>query len=247
VEPLNTSWTFPVDHVLLADAGYVMDRLSGTYADRGWEAGGNGTARAEEGRRAHPRADTKPNTDVPFAPQFIIQLIEEVVPDDTVITCDAGENRLFMMQWYRAGAGGDYLQPAGGGGMGYAVSAALGARLADPTRPVLAFCGDGGFGMSIHALMTAVQQKLPIAVVVMNNGVLGWTLHSQEDRPVVSDLGDFDHAAIARSLGCQGIRVSDAEELRTALKMVADLTEPLVIDVPTSLATSFADVKQILG
>jgi acetolactate synthase-1/2/3 large subunit len=224
-----------------------MDRLSGTYASPGREPGGNGTARAEEGRRAHPRSDTKPTADVPFAPQFIIQMIEEVVPDDTIITCDAGENRLFMMQWYRAGAGGDYLQPGGGGGMGYAVSSALGARLADPDRPVLAFCGDGGFGMSIHALMTAVQHKLPIAVVVMNNGVLGWTLHSQEDTPVVSDLGPFDHAAIARSLGCQGVRVSDAEELRTALKMVADLTEPLVIDVPTSLATSFADVKQILG
>ncbi|MBW8825791.1 MAG: thiamine pyrophosphate-binding protein [Acidobacteria bacterium] len=247
VEPLNASWTFPVDHVLLADAGYAMDRLAESYASGGRKPGGNGLARAEEGRRAHPRAETNPTSDAPFAPQFIIQMIEEVVPEDTIITCDAGENRLFMMQWYRAGAGGDYLQPAGGGGMGYAVSSALGARLADPDRPVLAFCGDGGFGMSMHALMTAVQQKLPIAVVVMNNGCLGWTLHSQGDTPIVSDLGNFDHAAIGRSLGCQGVRVTDAEELRVALKMVADLTEPLVIDVPTSMATSFADVKQILG
>ena len=100
--------------------------------------------------------------------------------------------------------------------------------------------------MSLHALMTAVQEDLPIAVVVMNNGALGWTLHSQGDTPIVSDLGNFDYAAIARSLGCQGVRVSDAEELRTGAQVVADLSEPLVIDVPTSLATSFADVEQIL-
>ena len=246
VEPLNTSWTFPIDHVLLADAGYAMDRLADFYTAQGWEPSGNGAVRAREGKTDHPRVDTSPTGDAPFAPQFLIEVIEEVVPDDTIITCDAGENRLFMMQWFRTGPGGDYLQPAGGGGMGYAVSAALGARLADRDRPVVAFCGDGGFGMSLHALMTAVQEDLPIAVVVMNNGALGWTLHSQGDTPILSDLGDFDHAAIARSLGCQGVRVSDAEELRTALKMVAELTEPLVIDVPTSLATSFADVKQFL-
>ena len=80
-----------------------MDRLAGTYASRGREPGGNGAARPRRVDALTRRVDTKPTADAPFAPQFIIQLIEEVVPDDTIITCDAGENRLFMMQWYRAG------------------------------------------------------------------------------------------------------------------------------------------------
>ena len=247
VEPLNTSWTFPMDHVLLADAGYAMERLVETFARHGWSAAGQGAARVSEALRTQPRVETAPITRAPFSPQFLIQTMEEVIPEDTTVTCDAGENRLFMMQWYRSGSGGDYLQPGGGGGMGYAVSSALGVRLADPERPVVAFCGDGGFAMCLHALMTAVQEHLPIAVVVMNNGALGWTLHSQNETPVISDLGDFDYAAIAESLGCRGLRPMDAEELRTALKSVTDLSEPLVIDVPTSLATSFAEVKQSLG
>ena len=125
---------------------------------------------------------------MPFPPQRIISLLEDTVPDDTVITCDAGENRLFMMQWFRTRSGGEYLQPAAGGGMGYAVPAAMAARLADPDRPVVAVCGDGGFAMSIHALMTAIQEDLPIAVLVFNNGALGWVLHGMGNEAVAANF-----------------------------------------------------------
>ncbi len=246
VEPLNTSWTFPMDHVLLGDAGYVMDRLREACESATQLSAGSGTSRAENARVAHGRAawaDTV-SDDVPMLPQRIIELLEEVVPDDAVITCDAGENRLFMMQWFRTGARGEYLQPAAGGGMGYAVPAAMAARLADPERPVVAVCGDGGFAMSIHALMTAIQENIPIAVVVFNNGALGWVLHGMGKEAVAASFAEFDHAGIARSIGCEGVRVSSVDELRMALKSVTGLSRPLVIDIPTSLATSFKDVAQ---
>jgi acetolactate synthase-1/2/3 large subunit len=185
--------------------------------------------------------------DIPLAPQRIIELLEEIVPDDAVVTCDAGENRLFMMQWFRTAPGGEYLQPAAGGGMGYAVPAAMAARLADAERPVVAVCGDGGFAMSIHALMTAVQENIPIAVVVFNNGALGWVLHGMGREAVAASFADFDHAGIARSLGCDGVKIASTDDLRTALKSIPDLSRPLVIDVPTSLSTSFKDVAQRFG
>ncbi len=245
VEPLNVAWTFPIDHVLVGDAGFVVDRLCEICgsAESG-RATGEGAARADEARRQHGRFGDPLATsdDVPFAPQRIIALLEESFPDDGIITCDAGENRLFMMQWYRSKAGGEYLQPAAGGGMGYAVPAAMAAKLAHPDRPALAVCGDGGFAMSIHALMTAVQENLPVGVLVFNNGALGWVLHGMGTEAVAARFAEFDHAEIARSLGCEGIRVSTADELRTALKGVPTATVPYVIDVPTSLATSFKDV-----
>ncbi len=248
VEPLNAAWTFPLDHVLLGDADYVMARLCQIYESRSWSPAGQGQARAEEAR--HTRDGGQPNPDhldeFPLTPQRIIALAEEAIPEDTVITCDAGENRLFMMHWFHTAAGGEYLQPAAGGGMGYAVPAAMAARLADPVRPVLAVCGDGGFAMSIHALMTAVQEQLPIAVLVFNNGALGWVLHGMGDRAVAANFAEFNHAEIARSLGCDGVQVASVDELRTLLKGLANLTTPLVIDVPTSLATSFKDVVQTL-
>jgi acetolactate synthase-1/2/3 large subunit len=248
VEPLNAAWTFPVDHVLLGDAGYVMARLGQTYDSRSWLPEGGGRGRAEQALQAHDRVqpDADHIDELPLLPERIIALMEETIPDDTVITCDAGENRLFMMHWFRTAAGGEYLQPAAGGGMGYAVPAAMAARLADPERPVLAVCGDGGFAMSIHALMTAIQESLPIAVLVFNNGALGWVLHGMGDRAVAASFAEFDHAQIARSLGCDGVRVSSVDELRTQLKGLTNLTRPLVVDVPTSLSTSFKDVAQTL-
>jgi acetolactate synthase-1/2/3 large subunit len=246
VEPLNASWTFPIDHVLLGDAGYVMDYLAEVCDSRPRPSGGDGTARAAHARVAHGRVaatQTAPDA-VPFAPRRIIELLEEVLPDDAVVTCDAGENRLFMMQWFRTAPGGEYLQPAAGGGMGYAVPAAMAARLTAPDRVIVAICGDGGFAMSIHALMTAIQENIPVAVVVFNNGALGWVLHGMGREAVAASFADFDHAGIARSLGCDGVKVASADDLRVALKSVIDLRKPLVIDVPTSLSTSFMDVAQ---
>jgi acetolactate synthase-1/2/3 large subunit len=130
--------------------------------------------------------------------------------------------------------------------MGYAVPAAMAAKLAFPQRTALAVCGDGGFAMSIHALMTAVQEDLPVGVLVFNNNALGWVLHGMGEKAVAAHFAHFDHAALARSIGCDGIRVASTDELRDALKQLSDLSKPLVIDVPTSLATSFKDVAQTM-
>jgi acetolactate synthase-1/2/3 large subunit len=203
-------------------------------------------AAAEE---SHGELDSAEFTsdEVPIAPQRTIRLLQETFPSDGIITCDAGENRLFMMHWYRAKSSGSYLQPAAGGGMGYSVAAALGAKLACPDRPVLAVCGDGGFAMSIHALMTAVQARIPVTVVVFNNTALGWVLHGMGERAVAAGFDEFDHAAIARSVGCDGLRVTSTEDLRQALDSIAGRTVPFVIDVPTSLKTSFKDIVQSLA
>ena len=106
--------------------------------------------------------------------------------------------------------------------MGYAVPAAMAAKLAHPDRPALAVCGDGGFAMSIHALMTAVQEHLPIGVLVFNNGALGWVLHGMGEKAVAAGFDPVDHAAIARSIGCDAVRVESTSDLRDAIKAFAD-------------------------
>jgi acetolactate synthase-1/2/3 large subunit len=245
VEPLNASWTYPIDHVLVGEAAYVMAALADAVT-RAVPNPGTAARRVAEAEEAYGELDSgdRSSDEVPFVPRRTIELLQETIPDDAVVTCDAGENRLFMMHWYRAKASNSYLQPAAGGGMGYAVPAALGAKLAFPDRPVVAVCGDGGFAMSIHALMTAVQQGLAITVVVFNNNALGWVLHGMGDRAVAAGFDEFDHGAIARSLGCDGVRVESAEALRQALLSQPRPSVPLVIDVPTSLKTSFKDVVQ---
>lgn len=246
VEPLNVGWTYPVDLQLIGDAGHIMDRLSvacelkASPSNRSKEGVARVSAVASKGeKRPEPISD-----EMPLAPQRIIQEIQACLPPDSVVTCDAGENRLFMMHWYRAKSANSYLQPASGGGMGYAVPAAMGARLANPKRPVLAVCGDGGFAMSIHGLMTAVSAAIPITVLVFNNNALGWVLHGMGDATEVARLGEFDHAGIARSLGCEGIRVNNVDDLHNALMGVGQRISPCVIDVPTSLSPTFKDITQ---
>jgi len=246
IEPLHVSWTYPVDHQLVGDAAPVLDALREAYTQAGAPVprSAGGAQRVASAVAEHRRLDDPLFTSdaMPLAPQRIIGLLEEHLPADAVVTCDAGENRLFMMQWFRNRLAGGYLQPAAGGGMGYAVPAAMGAKLARPGQTTVAVCGDGGFAMSIHALMTALQEALPVVVVVFNNGALGWVLHGMGDRAVAANFAEFDHAAIARSIGCEGVRVTGVDDLRDALKRAAEATVPFVIDVPTSLATSFNDV-----
>ncbi|MCL6595928.1 MAG: thiamine pyrophosphate-binding protein, partial [Firmicutes bacterium] len=162
------------------------------------------------------------------------------------ITCDAGENRIFMTHYYQTKGAGTFVQPAGVGGMGYAIPAALAAKLVYPQRRVVAVCGDGGFAIGLNGLMTAVEEQIPIATVVFNNGALGWVKHGQGERNIACDFADFDHAAIARAVGCGGIRVEHPSQLAPALHEALTSDQPFVVDVRTSLSESFVKVTSPL-
>jgi acetolactate synthase-1/2/3 large subunit len=144
----------------------------------------------------------------------------------------------------------EYLQPAAVGGMGWAIPAALAAKLVHPSRPAVAVCGDGGFAIAMNGLMTAIEERIPIVTIVLNNQALGWVLHGQQDRPIASQFGRFDHAAIARAMGCEGIRVEQPDELRTAFEAALGATaagRPVVVDVASSLVATFKDVTSPLA
>jgi acetolactate synthase-1/2/3 large subunit len=129
--------------------------------------------------------------------------------------------------------------------MGFAIPAALAAKLVHPERPVVAVCGDGGFAMTMNGLMTGIEQDIPIITVVFNNMALGWVLHGHGS--VATELADFDHAAIARAMGCNGVRVTEPAALAPALREAIAARIPSVIDVQTSLAQSFADITSPLA
>ncbi|HKS90068.1 MAG TPA: thiamine pyrophosphate-dependent enzyme, partial [Stellaceae bacterium] len=129
--------------------------------------------------------------------------------------------------------------------MGAGLPAAITAALIYPSRKVLAVCGDGGFAMTMNGLMTALEHDIPIVVVVFNNKALGWVLHGSG--PFAAEFKDFDHAAIARAMGCRGERVEDPAALAPALREALAAPVPTVLDVRTSLAVSFADITSPLA
>jgi acetolactate synthase I/II/III large subunit len=243
VEPLNAGWTYPVDVQLVSDAVAGLDALAA-------EAGsmdGDGQARVARLRGQLGWHSALPvSSEAELRPRRVAQILAEEVPADSVMTCDAGENRLFMLHDFIVGEGGTLLQPNAGGGMGYAIPAAMAAALTG-NRPAYAVCGDGGFAMTLHGLMSAVENQLRLTVVVFNNRALGWVLHGQGNRPFASTFADFDLAGIAAAMGCTASTVTNENDLRNALKESIDNSGTTVIVARTSLEDSFLDVASSLS
>lgn len=247
IEPRNASWTFPSEHVLLGDAAIVLRQLIGAVGTRGAGRRAEAEHRVATWRNQHGYFDGPDYhaNEQPILPQRVIGELMRNLPDNAIVTCDAGENRIMMTHWYQTRQAGGFLQAAGSGPMGFAIPAALGAKLVHPDRPIVAVCGDGGFAMTMNGLMTALEQDIPITVIVFNNNALGWVLHG--GGPFAAEFKDFDHAAIARAMGCRGERISDPAGLGPALRAGVEARIPTVLDVRTSLRMSFADITSPLA
>jgi acetolactate synthase-1/2/3 large subunit len=247
IEPRNASWNYPAEHVLIGDAAVVLHQLIEEVRSRG----GDRRQRAEQRVAAHRERLGYFNDrayfadDQPILPQRVIGELQRNLPEDAIVTCDAGENRIMMTHFYQTKRHEGFLQAAGSGPMGFGIPAALGAKLVHPDRPVVAVCGDGGFAMTMNGLMTAIEQDIPIITVVFNNKALGWVLHGSGR--FAAEFSDFNHAEIAKAMGCRGVRVTDPAALGPALREALTARMPTVIDVMTSLEVTFADITSQLA
>jgi acetolactate synthase I/II/III large subunit len=250
IESRNASWTFPAELMLVGDARATLSELVSSIKATGANQSRNGrTARISEARRHYASFDVAESTsdEVPILPQRLIKELHRALPEDAIVAADAGENRLFMLHYFQTKEHMEYLQPAAVGGMGYAIPAALAARLVHPSRAVVAVCGDGGFGIAMNGLFTAIEERIPIVVVVFDNSMLGWVRHGQGERPIASQFGAFDYASIARAMGCVGLRVTQPSELAGALDQALAAQVPAVVDVVVSWRITFCDVTSPLA
>ena len=247
IEPRNASWNYPAEHVLIGDAAAVLGQLTEAVGSSGTGRRQQAERRVAGHRERHGYFNDRAYfaDDVPILPQRVIGELARNLPEDAIVTCDAGENRIMMTHFYQTKSAEGFLQAAGSGPMGFGIPAALGAKLVHPDRPVVAVVGDGGFAMTMNGLMTAVEQDIPNITVVFNHNALGWVLHGSG--PFAAEFNDWDHAAIARALGCRGVRVEEPAGLKPALQEALAARQPSVIDVRTSLKVTFADITSQLA
>lgn len=251
VEPKNASWSFPMATVMIGDAALTLAQLADAVAKAGAPSAqaratrksALDTARTKHGFFA---GEAYASDEVPIMPQRLFAEMRAALDPDALITCDAGENRLFMVHYFQTSAPGTLLMP-GIGAMGYAVPAALAGKLVHPNRQVVAVSGDGGFSMAINGLMTARDENIPIVMVILNNSALGWVKHGQGNRPIASSFSEMNFAAIAKAMGCNGIRVERPGEIGPALHEALASGVPTVVDVVTSFKPSFRDVTSPLA
>jgi acetolactate synthase-1/2/3 large subunit len=169
-------------------------------------------------------------------PGHVVAAVRRVVPDDAIITTDAGNFGLWVARHFRFRRPGTFLGPTSGA-MGYALPAAIAAGLVHRDRVVVAFAGDGGFAMTMAELETAVREKARVIAIVFDNERYG-TIRMHQDRragaaeaAIATDLGPIDFAAIARACGARGIRVETDAAFEQALRQALANDRPTVIQV----------------
>jgi acetolactate synthase-1/2/3 large subunit len=169
-------------------------------------------------------------------PANAIATARRILPDDAIVTTDAGNFGLWLARHFRFRRPGTFLGPTSGA-MGYALPAAIAAALVHRERPVVAFAGDGGFAMTMAELETAVREGARVIAVVFDNERFGTIRMHQnrragkEDRAIATDLGPVDFAAIARACGARGIRVETDAAFEQALRQALANDRPTVIQV----------------
>ena len=169
-------------------------------------------------------------------PGHAIAAVRRLVPDDAIITTDAGNFGLWVARHFRFRRPGTFLGPTSGA-MGYALPAAIAAGLVHRDRVVVAFAGDGGFAMTMAELETAVREKAKVIAIVFDNERYG-TIRMHQDRrgggaegAIATDLGSIDFAAIARACGARGIRVETDAAFEQAVRQALANDRPTVIQV----------------
>jgi thiamine pyrophosphate-dependent acetolactate synthase large subunit-like protein len=173
----------------------------------------------------------------PIHPQYVAKLVDQLASEDAVFACDVGTPTIWAARYLRMNGRRRLLGSFVHGSMANAMPQAIGAQTAYPRRQVVSLSGDGGFAMLMGDLLTLVQHKLPVKIVVFNNGTLGFVeleMKAAGFLPVGVSLDNPDFAALARAVGIHGVRVEDPGELETAVREAFAHDGPALVDVVTN-------------
>jgi pyruvate dehydrogenase (quinone) len=173
----------------------------------------------------------------PIHPQYLTKVISEQASDDAVFTFDVGTVTVWAARYLKMNGRRRMLGSLAHGSMANALPQAIGAQATFPDRQVISLSGDGGFAMLMGDFLTLAQQKLPVKVVVYNNGSLGFVALEMKGGGFLefgTDLENPDFAVMARSMGVHAIRVEDPGELENAVVEILSHPGPALLDVVTN-------------
>jgi acetolactate synthase-1/2/3 large subunit len=241
VEPLGDRDGLPAPVETIASDARVFLRTAAGRLQQGVLDAASADARQarnEEDRatwEAATSVDEEAWTGAGVHPAHAVATARRVLPDDAIVTTDAGNFGLWIARHFRFRRPGTFLGPTSGA-MGYALPAAIAAALVHRDRTVVAFAGDGGFAMTMAELETAVREKAKVIAVVFDNERYG-TIRMHQDRRdasdagIATDLGPVDFAGIARAVGARGIRVETEAAFEQALRQAMANDRPTVVQV----------------
>jgi acetolactate synthase-1/2/3 large subunit len=241
IDPAEIGKNRHADVPIVGDARHVIDELiaavSGTAG--GASAYAPWWAQLNDLRERYPLGYEEP-TDGTLAPQYVIERIGKLVGPDAIYVAGVGQHQMWASQFISFEKPGTWLNSGGAGTMGYAVPAAMGAKVGRPDTAVWAIDGDGCFQMTNQELATCALEGIPVKIAVINNGNLGmvrqWQTLFYAGRYSNTELGTHKHripdfVKLAEALGCIGLRCESAADVDKTIEAAMAINDaPVVID-----------------
>ena len=174
-------------------------------------------------------------SDTVIKPQYVVEQIYEVTGGEAIITTEVGQNQMWAAHYYKFNKPRTFCTSGGLGTMGYGFPAAIGAQIGNPDSIVFDIAGDGSIQMNIQELCTAVEQKLPVNVAILDNKYLGMVRQWQdmffEKRYSATSLESApDFVKLAEAYGAVGIRVIKPSDVTGAIEEAIKIKRPVFLD-----------------
>ncbi len=233
IDPAEISKNVHADYPLVGDAPTVLEQLDAAMS-RSPDAG-EWRAQCRTWKSEYSMEYSTPENQ-PLKPQFVVEAMDALTADDTVVTTGVGQHQMWAMQYWTYRHPRTWVSSHGLGTMGYGLPAAIGARVAaDADQQVVCFDGDGSFLMTMQGLAVAVRENLDITVVVLNNAAVGMVRQWQdaffEERRMASEypwVPQFD--VLAEGFGARGFRLETYDDVEDTLSAAVEYDGPSVVD-----------------
>ncbi len=244
IDPAELGKVRKPDVPIVGDCRLVIEELvRAVQALGGREAQPDRTAwiaQIRDWQRRYPLTYEQSQDGGPLKPQFVLETLRDNTPADTIVAAGVGQHQMWTSQYWRFDHPYTWVNSGGLGTMGFAVPAAIGAKVGKPDRMVWAVDGDGCFQMTAQELVTARSERIPIKVAILNNAYLGmvrqWQEMFYEERYsevyLSPDLPDY--VKWAEAMGCVGFRVETPEDVLPTIEKANEIDDvPVVIDFRT--------------
>jgi len=244
IDPVEIGKNRAADLPIVGDVGRVMEKMNAVLLElapvhRKQRAGDRLAWKRRIGTWAGEHPLTPALSDIEIKPQHLVREIDRASGGEAIVCSDVGQHQMWGAQFLRFNRPRLWLSSGGLGSMGFGLPAAVGAQIGNPDKLVIALVGDGGFQMSIPELATVAANRLPIKIVVMNNGYLGMVRQWQElfynNRLSAVTLQGFpDAAMLAGAYGFPGRTVEDPKEVGQAMDDAVRHPGPYLLNVKVS-------------
>lgn len=170
-------------------------------------------------------------------PQSLVKLLSDHATADAIFSCDVGTPTIWAARYLKMNGKRHLLGSFNHGSMANALAQSIGAQCSHQNRQVIALCGDGGFSMLMGDLLSLIQLKLPVKVVIFNNGTLGFVSLEMKASGLLdhgTSLENPNFADMAKAIGIHGVRVNKPQQLEEGIKSILNHSGPALLDVATN-------------